>query len=53
MIGQKLKLQHKEDEDEGTEPAEKGDEGLWGANKRNYYDADDAEVHNGGGGCWW
>lgn len=38
MIGARLKLQRKEDEDDeeqGDEPDER-----WGANKRRYYDAD-------------
>ena len=57
-LGQKLKLQNKEfeeDEEEGAAGAsgrrtkEDGSDKLWGANKRAYYDGDDAEVGVRGG----
>ena len=45
MIGAKLKLQRKEDDDEleDEEDADPADE-RWGANKKRYYDADTAEL---------
>ena len=48
MIGARLKLQRKEDEDD-EEPGDEPDD-RWGANKRRYYDADTTglEVRLGG-----
>ena len=45
LLGQKLKLQQKEDEDAGDEEDGKAEGKLWGASKKAYYaDGDEYDV---------
>jgi len=44
MIGSRLKLQRKEDEDEDEEQDNEDRDQRWGANKRQYYGADTADL---------
>jgi hypothetical protein len=52
LLGQKLKLQQKEDEDDGDEADDKADDKTWGASKKAYYaDGDEYDVGVAGWAC--